>query len=139
VPLRGWPVVRECVDGPGEWVGTAAQPQENQMPIGNFDAGTHGQRTITFARGRYTTLGLLCDNGFLQNPPPQLRVAIHTSTKNAGTGEWEGTWVVHRHVVVDSAGPQVVIDFTDPDHTDGIGLSYEEGDPGIVNVGWEVS
>lgn len=112
---------------------TPTHTTEDDMPNGLLITGTHSITPVTFARGRYKTVGFLCDNGAQGAEPVMVRVAVHT-TDDKKVGAWHVTTVT-----VDSTKGQVVLDFPDFAQTDGLSLSYASGDPGVVLVAWEVS
>lgn len=100
--------------------------EDDDMPYGQLSEGAEAITPISLPKGRYKTIGLICDNGLQGLPPAQLRVAIH-----GGNG-----WTLHP-TKVDSTTGQAVVAFPDPAATDGI--SVQRLDKGDVHVAWEVS
>lgn len=114
----------------GQWrIGVTPGPtpqEDDDMPYGQLSEGAEAITPISLPKGRYKTIGLICDNGLQGLPPAQLRIAIH-----GGNG-----WTLHP-TKVDSTTGQAVVAFPDPAATDGI--SVQRLDKGDVHVAWEVS
>ncbi len=105
---------------------TPAQEDED-MPYGQLAEGQGAITPISLPKGRYKTIGFICDNGLQKLPPAKLRVAIH---------QGNGVWKIYTPTV-DSAKGQAVVTFPTPATTDGISVRRE--DAGNVHVAWEVS
>jgi len=104
----------------------APSPQEAEVQSGMLNNGTNAVTAISVPGGSAKTIGFGCDNGLQRLSPAQLRVAV-----------WDGTWTVHKPVVVDGTKGQTVIAFTKPASTTVV--SVQRLDAGEVNVGYQVS
>jgi hypothetical protein len=104
--------------------------EDDDLPAGLLSDGPQAVTPIALPRGRYKTVGFVCDNGLQGRPPARLRVAVGTGSGSVGSWHAE-------EVTVDSAQGQTVITFSDPGTT--VGLSVRREDDGDVRVAWQVS
>jgi hypothetical protein len=124
-----------ATDCPGDplyaWVrqGAPRPPhiQEDDMPYGQLAEGPKAITPISLPKGRFKSIGFMCDNGLQGLPPAQLRVGVFH-----GAGNWQVA-----QVTVDSTKDLAAVVFTDPGNTTGI--SVQRSDNGDVHVAWEVS
>ncbi|MDX6427944.1 MAG: hypothetical protein QOE54_310 [Streptosporangiaceae bacterium] len=119
-PLYAW--VKKGAPRP-----SAPPVEDDDLPGGRLNEGPQAVTPIALPKGRYKTVGFVCDNALQGKPPALLRVATGT-----GAGTWQS-----EQVTVDSTQGQTVVTFPDAGNT--VGLSVRREDDGDVAVAWEVS
>jgi hypothetical protein len=101
--------------------------QDDDLPTGRLNEGPLAITPIALPKGRYKTVGFVCDNGLQGRPPALLRVAVATDT-----GNWHS-----EQVTVDSTQGQTVVTFAELGST--VGLSVRREDDGDVPIAWMAS
>lgn len=109
---------------------TQAPPKQigdDDMPYGTLNEGSFALTVQALPRGKYTNVGLVCDNGLQGKPAAGVRVAIEHQ---------DGSWQVGTFTVDGKKGQTVVI-FSDPVNV--VGISFRREDLGDVRVAYQVS